>query len=138
MASVTMRAEPHSDKMWVKWAYSMMIKTKDNGEITVWIPFFDIYYSAKSEEAADKKGRIMMKMFFDHFFLHHEKNSLKNFALHMHKIGFKADRDNIVLHEMVRNKFTPAKFKAAELIDMPTEFLGAEQREAESEMAVCV
>lgn len=128
---VTIR--PKTGAIEVSWGYSTFMRTEDDGRISCYIPGFEIFFGVKSKDDISRKGKIMTKMFFDHFFKH--TKSIKTFALEMHKRGFKAANDAFTVKEFMNNRPINAKFKS--VIDLaPDDFEGAEHENHVSEMEV--
>mgnify|MGYP003540070376 CR=1 FL=1 len=108
-----------------------------NGRRKCYIPAFDIYYSASSEDFI-QKGRDIMMMWMDHFFLHvDQQKRLRTFAIHIHQLGFRAQNDMVVMQKMTHNNIVPAKFKVID-IKRPREFEDAETITQEAEMKIAV
>jgi|SRR5690606_4704778 len=102
---------PSRGKIKVSWAFSIFKKIEEDGRVTCFIPSFDIYYSVDTNDAGiiAEKGRTITRMFVDHFFEH--TKSMKNFALEIHKRGFKARNDAYTIKEFIKNNVSSAKFK---------------------------
>lgn len=104
IASVSMK---RGDKtIFVEWKYSVATrKIKGSDRISCYIPGFNIRYSVMDESQTGEKGKVMMKIFFDHFFIH-SKNNIKDFILDMHKRGFRASsNDAYIMKELLKNNY---------------------------------
>lgn len=120
----------------VKYSYRMFIANETDPEISklmsCYIPSFDVYFTAKDREDAGRKSKIVTKMYIDHYMLH-TKKGFKDFVLHIHKLGFKAQNDNLVLKQVLKdNQIIPAKFYGGQY-NLPDGFRNAKDTVEESQ-----
>ncbi len=103
--------EPKDNRTEVEWQYSIVYR-KQGGKFSCYIPSFNIYFSAKDEAVMDKKSEALTKMYLDHFVLH-SKGGFKALAMQLHKLGFKAKDDALVLKRILKDqKIVKTKFNA--------------------------
>lgn len=95
-----------------------------------YIPGFDLFFSAKSENQMMERGRQMMKTFFDYWV---QEEGYKNFVLKIHKLGFKAPKHNFVIKQYLNKRPANAKFKMVN-IDTPLGFENSREVEMEGEL----
>lgn len=120
----------------VTWGYPTLMKEKKDGYISCYIPGFQIYFSVTDKDQIAEKSQTITKLFFDHFFIH-RRNKLKDFALEMHKRGFKAMNDAFTLKELSNNRAIDAKFKST-IQSTPIDFSDSDAISQESEMEVAI
>lgn len=107
----------------VSWQYTVFIhKEPVEGLYSCFIPDFDIYFSAPSHEIGREKGDTLLKGFFDHLLLHSKKPGIKALGVELHKRGFKAQNNMVVMRDMIRNRSVKAKFSGG--ASMPDQFVG--------------
>lgn len=120
----------------ITWGMTTLRKKEKDGKLSCYIPAFDFYFSASDNEMVEKKGRIMGHLFFDHFFIHNKRNALKLLALELHKRGFKAEKDNYTMSQLVKNIPINTKFKLVGI--KPAGFENADEIHQEGAMkAAC-
>jgi hypothetical protein len=104
----------HDGQIQVSWNVITHYIREESGRVTCYIRGFDIFFGVKEENENEirRKSKAMVAMLFDHLFLHSGKNGLKNAALHMHKLGFKAKDDAYTLKRLIQNERISAKFNS--------------------------
>ena len=126
----------------VSVGFSTFSHTKvDSGMISCYIPGFDISFSAKDQEAIDKKSHALVHAFIDYFFIPVEgikqsKGGLKGITLELHKLGFKANDDLITVKKLINNEVVKAKFKSIE--SAPSYYSAGSVKNSELQMSVAV
>jgi len=125
--------EPKNSKINVHWRWTtFMTNDEELGYINCWIPSFDLYFSAKSDELAKKKSQAIMFAFIDHY-LGNRTKGVKQLALELHKLGFKANNDQNTMANLVRNKVMKAKFSNSPS-NIPFEFTSRNEMNQEHEL----
>jgi len=111
-----------------------LIPEKDKS-FSCYIPAYDIYFSASSEEMISKKSKAFVRMIFDHFLVKGDnpKNRLKNFIFHIHKLGFNAPMHNMVLKQVIEHKAISTKFNSLQKVK--PEFKDSKELVSELELA---
>ncbi len=128
------KIRPEGKGILVNWGLTIFYKKKESGRLACSIPSFNISFTANDEETALTKGKALTRIFFDHFFVH-TKNGLKNVALELHKLGYRAANNAYTIHKLSHNQIIPTKFKNDNVI-VPAAFQDANQIMVESEMQV--
>jgi len=116
-------------KMHCSW--ELYHKIEDNGMHSWYIPAFKLFYSTATAEQGEKRGMNMTKSFFD-FYL--KKGSFKEFILEIHKLGFKSDRHNLVMRDLLNHKIDKANFKSPAIV-VRTDFKKAANIQRQLEVA---
>lgn len=113
-----------------------VVYNEDAGMYSAYMPGFDIYYSAPSEEEVTKRAKKMMDTFFDYWI---QQEGWKQLFLKIHKLGFRTNMHNLAMKNFLRNKFQTGKFTPSNIIDIP-EFFSNENNskkyDAEAELAI--
>lgn len=119
----------------VTWGFTTLFKPGNDGVTPCYIPGYDIFFSITDKALVGKKSEAIMRMFFDHLFMHSGKNALGAVALQLHKLGFKTPNDAYTVKRLIKNERISAKFNAAEA-KIPNDFIGSEKVSQEMEMQV--
>jgi len=105
----------------------------EDGGCACYIPGFEIYLGARSEEERMKKSKILTKLYFSHF-LDNGKYGLKNLILELHKLGFRSENDLMVVKQLIDRKPIDSYFTSN--LPLPIEFEDAPREEVKQELAV--
>ena len=123
-------------KIQISYNYMVKIKREEDGLISCFIPSFDIYYTAPSEqEIVPKSQRLTRSLIL--YFDHNRKTALRSFVLHLHKLGFKAPNDTMTVKNFINNKVVKTKFKS-DKTEAPTGFVPSETIIEESELEFAI
>ncbi len=111
-------------------------KNRSGGRVSCAIPSFDIYYSvdAFDRDKVVDKGRRILKMYFDHFMVH-SKNKIKDFVIQIHKLGFRASNDSLMIRKIMDSPDSQAKFSSQKLTDPSLQNENFEKVNEELELA---
>ncbi len=91
--------------------------------ISAYLPGFDIYYSAPSENELDNRSKAMLRTFFDFWI---DQNSWKDLFLKLHKLGFRAPLHNFAMKNLINERPHDTKFSAANII-LPNDFFKSQK-----------
>ncbi len=116
-------------KTHVVWGIIMLTKKIDSVQ-SVYLPGYDIYYSAKDDETARKKAIALTQVYFRHFV--NRKNGIGALALELHRLGFKAPKDALTLSRLLKREISDARFKST--ASTPDDFMGASMASQHMEM----
>lgn len=123
----------------IHWSFKLFTQYKEGVErVTCYIPSFDIYFDANSKADASIRSKIVTKMYIDHF-LHHSKRGVRDLVLQLHKLGFKAPNDNLVLKRLLKDgKLDNTNFYApsGREVHLPSTFKNASSVTENAAMAV--
>ena len=81
------------DKKGINIGYKVIYKD-ESGMFSAYMPGFDIYYSAPTEEEVAKRASEIVKSFTDFWI---KQNSFKDFFLQLHKLGFRTKLHNLFM-----------------------------------------
>ncbi len=124
---------PEKGKLQVSWGFNTFAK-KGGGKYYCYIPSFDIYFNADSEDKVKIKGRALMRMYMNHFL--ETKDGLKGLAIQLKKLGFIAPHADLVIKQIInKSLINTAKFKSTDIL--PDDFRDAEAVNIEQEEIVC-
>lgn len=128
---------PANGKVQINWNCDTFYKPMGESTrgIACYIPAFDVHFQVKEIKEISKKSNIITKMFFDHYITHQGKGKLKGLVLTLHKMGFKAPNDLVVLKQFMHDETVKARFVTNK--SLPAEFLNAQVEKGE-EMAMSV
>jgi hypothetical protein len=131
--------KPRKDGIYVSWAYNALYNMKKDGKYSCYIPAFDIYYTAISLEEVKKKSDKLLRLYFDHFFIHNSGNKLKDVALQLHKLGFKSQNDAYIIHQYSKKQPNPipSKFNGSER-SRPADFWDANSFAHQANMKIAI
>lgn len=120
------------DKGHIDMGYRIMYK-KEGDMYAAYIPGFDIFYSAPSEEQLNRRSDALLKTFVDFWV---DENSWKSFYLKLHKLGFKSPMHNLVMKKMLNNERSEAKFSVPNTLKAPKNFIGSKQLDVQMQVEV--
>lgn len=123
-------------KIGVEYGFDIKYHKSESGKYSCFIPGFKISFSVSKEEDIAQRSIALTRIFFDHFFIH-SKPALKSLGLQLHKLGFKAPDDTMVIKKMIRNEAVKAKFKMP-FESVPPNFSNASSMEASSELELSI
>lgn len=96
-----------------------VIYNEEAGMFSAYMPGFDIYFSAPSEEEVKKRANRMIDTFFDFWI---EQQGWKQLYLKIHKLGFRSKMHNLVMKDFLRNQRQSGKFLPSNIIETPEYF----------------
>jgi hypothetical protein len=117
----------------VTWTYTVKYKAHEDGRLSCYIPFYELYFHARNFDALREKARSFTRLFFDHLIKHSSKNGMKSLVLHLHKLGFRTANDTFVVKQLINKKAVAANFKS-QIRETSPEFMGANVINEEAEM----
>jgi len=117
----------------LKWEFRVYYKNMEDGGFACYIPGFEIYFGANSEEARLRKCKTLTKLYFDHF-MNDGKYGLKNLVLELHKLGFRTENDLMVVKQLIDRKPIDSYFTSN--VPLPMEFEDAEKDEVTQELVI--
>ena len=96
---------PTKEKIRVDWEVQVLLNKKENGTLSCYLPGFEIYFSAKSEDMMRKKASMLTKFFFDHYLLDSKNQVIgfKRLMLDLNKKGFRDKRHSEVMYKSMRS-----------------------------------
>lgn len=129
--------KPKDNQVEVSWNFTTFFKPEKNGKATCYLYGFDIFFQVNKydETAITTKSTAILKMFFDHLFLHSGKNGLKSCAMQLHKLGFKSNNDALTLKKLINNERISAKFNSV-TTQLPADFVGSERVSKQEQMEI--
>lgn len=112
--NVFVEVKPNPKEQVVEFTYGALTLYNESpsGGFSCFVPGFNVYFSANSIDMVDKKTKVLVGFYFDHFMKHAQKQGFKKLILDLHKKGFKANNDTTTVHKLINNNIIPAKFKA--------------------------
>lgn len=105
-------------------AFSILYKEEEKC-ISCYIPGFDISYSVMIDDKSKIKsrGKNMVVSFFNFWV---KNQGMKSFFLELHKLGFRSEKHDFVLRQLLNNKLKDAKFGNKTEVEDNQEVLEAE------------
>ncbi|WP_157687590.1 hypothetical protein [Pedobacter psychrophilus] len=86
----------------ITYAYHVLQSDKNEfGNINCYIPAFDIYFFAKSEEEGVLIGKALTKTFFSYWF---SNQGMEKFALEINRLGFTSKNHQTAMFQLVKEK----------------------------------
>lgn len=99
--------------------YTINARFKEEGGMySVYIPSFDIYFSAPTMDEADRRVTVMMDSFF-HFWI--TQQGWKKFVMEIHKLGFRAKGHALAMKNLLNHRPVDAKLNSLDG-NIPPEF----------------
>lgn len=130
--TVKFKPIPEIKKVQVTYSFSILSQDEDEGH-ACYIPGFDVYFFANTQEEILSIGRSMLSTYFDFWI---KNQGYKAFFLELNKIGFRTENHTFAMQKLLnRKKVGNTKFKLLRG-NVPSEFLAATRFNQEADFAV--
>jgi hypothetical protein len=96
------------------------------GRYTVYIPAYNMVFSAKDRQAMDRKAVRIVRSFYDFHLQNDEKKTWRSFILAIHKLGFRAPNHDLIMKNLL-DQSRPVKTKFSTKKSSVPNFFDAEQ-----------
>ncbi|WP_445720370.1 hypothetical protein [Flavobacterium sp.] len=101
----------------------LTIRDKDENakHIDCFVPAFNLKFSTTSEDNIFKYSNAMVSSYFNYFL---KKENFKAMIVEIHKLGFRTNQHNFVMHQLLNKKKRNAKF-SIDNVNIPEGFEGS-------------
>lgn len=100
---VKIQSNEHDNEINISYAYHVLRteKKEGSGNISCYIPAFDIFFFGKSVEDCDLIGDALMQSFFNFWF---KDRGVDKLAIELNRLGFKAQQHPTTMMELTKRR----------------------------------